>query len=668
MVSKSNEISVRDPIVVVGNGMVGHRFCRALIERDPTRNLLVLGREPDCAYDRVNLGRMISETNQTLELDPRAWYENVGIDLQLGREVIRVDTENRAVICDDETAFPFSALIIATGSDPWKPPIEGIDTPGVLFYRTKQDVRAIREQARAGSHFAVIGGGLLGIEAAKALLDLDVNVTVLEIADHLMPRQLDQTGADLLQHLLAADGMNIQTGFETRSIRREGDKFALENGDADPLHVDGVIVSVGIRPCTAFLKESPIDQTPRGHIAVDAGCKTSVNGIFAIGECASVEGTTFGFVAPGYQMAEVLAERLTGGSRNFIPPPSDVRLKTAGIHVAVTGDHLQADPRSTTLVWQGNANGTENGNGSAPPHTYRKLILSRNRRLAGAISVGDWDSYPAVSEQIERKRRISKKLEQRFDQSGELDVLSTGPAVLGWENTAQVCNCMSVDKGRICASIAAGADSVEAIGKQCMAGTVCGSCHPLLIDLLDNPDARPRVPLSALLVIGASILCIIFVCVTLLAKPLLYAISVESYWYQVDQLWRDGTLKQFTGYSLFALCLLAMWLPIQKRFRALKTGRYAIWRAIHTLTGVLSLIILFLHTGFHFGANFNAWLLLVFAILNLSGGLVGVFTGFSARGGAIFTRLRPYVAWFHILCFWPIPILVLFHIFSVYYW
>lgn len=653
--------SDRQPIIVVGNGMVGHHFCESLHKTAPNRkHVLILGKETIAAYDRVNLGRSITEPDSALGLSEPGWYEACGYELRLGMEVTKIEPRDRKVVCSSGEVFTYSALILATGSHPWKPPVDGIDTDGLLFFRDMEDVERIREKAQPGSKFAVIGGGLLGLESARALLDLGVHVDVLEIADHLMPRQLDRKGGELLAALLTEQGMAIKTGFQASEIRKAGPRYEIHGNGGEVLDVDGIVVSVGIRPTTSFLEGTPIERTQLGHIVVDEQCQTSVNGIFAIGECVSIEGQTYGFVSPGYQMAEVLADRLAGGTRRFEPPAANIRLKTSGIDVAVLGDHLQADPRSQSMAWSSTA---------SEDRGYRKVITDSKGHLTGAISVGSWGSFPSLAEDIEEARRIRKRQRERFTKSGELDELPEGPAVLGWADSTKICNCMSVDKGRICAAIADGADSIQAIGAATFAGTVCGSCHPILSDLL-RPDAtyKPKVPLSAWMVLGASLLCIIFVSVTLWAKPLLYAISVESYWYRVDQLWRDGFLKQFTGYSLFALCLLAMWLPLQKHFKAMKRGNYAMWRAIHTLTGVLSLLILFLHTGFHFGDNLNAWLFFVFALLNLFGGVAGVFAGMEAKGSVFFRKFRPAMTWIHLLFFWPIPLLVLVHIFSVYYW
>lgn len=644
--------------------MVAHRFCRVFREEDPSTPLIVIGKEREPAYDRVNLTSMMTKEAESLYLAPEGWYKENDILWVGGTEIINVDSKNRILKTRDGHFYSYGALILATGSTPWAPPIPGLDGQQVYLYRTMTDVRRIKTAAETRKTAVVIGGGLLGLEAARALADLELSVRVVEIADYLMPQQLDPEAGKTLKHLMEAQGIEVHTSCQTKEITTlEDGRKQLRFGDGSEHKCDMIVVSVGIRPCTAYLEDSGVQRSPNGSVLISEYCETNMSGVYAIGECAGYKGQTYGFVAPGYQMAEVVARYLNGRPKPFLPPQPSIRLKVSGIEVSTLGEYQQALLITNTHRWPEAT--------SADCPNYRKLTF-RKRRLIGAIVVGDFAELPRLQAAIAREQPFSKRQIKTFERTGDLFPPETGPAILSWDPETEVCNCMKVSKARLEAAMLAGATTVEALGQATFAGTVCGSCQPHLRDLLGAKPTETKVPVSAYIVIGASLLAFVAVTVIVFATPLSYATSVEAYWYKVDQLWRDGMLKQITGYSLFGLCAFAMALSVQKRFKKLKIGKYAAWRAIHTLTGLLSLMILFLHTGFHIGANFNAWLLLVFALLNLFGGLAGFFSGMAAKPNAklyeFSRRWKPVFAWAHILTFWPIPLLTAFHILSVYYW
>jgi len=653
-----------DPVIVIGNGMVGHRFCHAFRSLDPTAPMVVFGKEADPAYDRVNLTRLISEPQrETLYLSKADWYASNQVELRLGESVVAVDTNSKTISTSKGETLNYGKLVIATGSTPWMPPIPGIDGSRIFPYRSMDDIDRIRKAASAGKCAAVIGGGLLGLEAAEALRELGLRVHVLEISDYLMPQQLDAAGGILLKEEVSSTGIYVRTRCQTQGIADVNGMKELLFADGSSLQCDFVVVSAGIRPETSFLNKTPIQRNPHGAITVNEGLETTDPHIYAIGECAVVEGTVYGLVAPGYQMADTLARRMTGSKATFSKPDLSARLKVMDIHVAALGDYHQAERDTDTLVYS-----------AVLPRSgpcYRKLIVYK-RRITGVMVVGQWDNLPAVENAMSRGHKLSWKELQRFESSGELFSASKDPAVLHWSPETKVCNCMMVKKATLMEAIESGCKTVDALQSRTLAGTVCGSCKPVLGDLVGAPSLPVRIPASACVVLSCSVLALFGVCATVFATPMAYADSVETYWYKVDQLWRDGILKQISGYTLLALCLFALWLSVQKRFASLKLGNYSVWRAIHTATGLLTLGLLFMHTGFHLGANFNSWLMLTFALLNLLGGVSGIFSGLESKTdsgiGTLSRRLKPVATWAHILLFWPIPTLVMFHIISVYYW
>jgi nitrite reductase (NADH) large subunit len=307
-------------LVVVGNGMVAHRLCERLVELDRAArwNVVVFGEEPRPAYDRVHLSAAFAGTRaDELQLADAVWYAERSITLHLGDRVVEIDRAARAVTSERGRAVVYDALVLATGSAPFVPPIPGTTLPGVFVYRTIDDVEAIRAwSARAGAA-AVIGGGLLGLEAAKAVRDLGLVTHVIEAAPRLMPRQVDARGGDVLRRAVARLGVHVHLGAAPRALLGGAAVEGVAVADADPIRVDMVVISAGIRPRDELARDAGLVVGARGGIVVDPALRTSDPAIFAVGECALANGMVYGLVGPGYAMADALAAHLTGGDATF---------------------------------------------------------------------------------------------------------------------------------------------------------------------------------------------------------------------------------------------------------------------------------------------------------------------------------------------------------------
>src|SRR5438067_1306622 len=294
-------------VVVVGNGMVGHRFCERLATHDRDRRLRIVcfGEERRAAYDRVHLTAYMSGKNaDALVLADAAWYASCGITLHLGERVIEIDRTARIVVSSAGRRVAYDALVLATGSAPFVPAIPGVETPGVFVYRTIEDLDAIRAWSARARRAAVIGGGLLGLEAAKAVHDLGLEVHVVEFAPRLMPRQVDAAGGEVLRRKIAALGVHVHTGMQTQAILGTDAVTGLRFAAGDDLVVDMVVVSAGIRPRDELARTAGLEVGPRGGIVVDAQLRTSDPDVFCIGESALAGGMIYGLVGPGYEMAE----------------------------------------------------------------------------------------------------------------------------------------------------------------------------------------------------------------------------------------------------------------------------------------------------------------------------------------------------------------------------
>jgi nitrite reductase (NADH) large subunit len=471
-------------IVVVGNGMVGHRFVEAAIDRGLTDDaqIVVIGDEAIPAYDRVALSSFFDDISAAdlLLVEPGA-YERAGVSLLLGERAVEIDREARVVTSDHGRVLPYDALVLATGSYPFVPPVDGADSPGVFVYRTIEDLERLRDHvhARGCRVGAVVGGGLLGLEAANALRKLGLIAHVVEAAPRLMAVQLDEGGAAALRRRVEGLGVQVHTAMSLTRVApdEQGQVRRLEFGDGTSLEVDVLVIAAGIRPRDELARRCGLVTGERGGVVIDDCCRTSDPAIHAIGECASHQGRVYGLVAPGYRMAEALADVLTGADTRFDAVEPATKLKLLGIDVAACGDSHGVTENSHSIVWNDPAAGV-----------YKKIVLSPDAgRLIGAVLVGDASAYPALVTILNGDLPLP-------DQPGSLIAPNGAPATLAPGSlgaNATVCSCLNVTKKRIVGAVVEGAASDIATIKACTkAGTGCGSCVPILHEILRDEMAR----------------------------------------------------------------------------------------------------------------------------------------------------------------------------------
>ena len=315
----------RKTVVVVGNGMVGLRFCEKLVEFDTTGTFRVVTfcEEPRAAYDRVGLTTFFAHRDaEKLMLARREWYQEHGIELHIGDRACSIDRKRQRVRSEKGVEIDYDFVVLATGSFPFVPPVPGIDKRGVFVYRTIEDLERIIDYAKHSRRCAVLGGGLLGLEAARAAHELGLETHVVEFSPRLMPRQIDEAGSKTLVKRIESMGVRVHLGMSSKEVHGNGTVERLEFTDGGSLDVDMIIVSAGIRPRDDLGKECGIALGQRGGIVVDDRLQTSDPAIFAIGECASHRGMVYGLVGPGYEMAEVVAANLTGGDASVLWAPT----------------------------------------------------------------------------------------------------------------------------------------------------------------------------------------------------------------------------------------------------------------------------------------------------------------------------------------------------------
>lgn len=658
----------RLPIVVIGNGPVGCRFLEQFVRaRQETaasrleliddQPVLVFGEEPRAAYDRVRLTSFFDgRSAEELEIRRNDWYSRNGINLFTGDPVVEIDREHRLIRAKSGRETQFEKLILATGSSPFVPPIAGTDLPGVFVYRTIDDLEQIKSFSANSKNAAVLGGGLLGLEAARALVNLGVTTHIVEKAPALMARQLDNEAASLLRGMV--EELGVQTALQRQSERivRDSEGLLLEFRDGSPLRVDMIVIAAGIRPRDELARACSLETDAHGGVVVDNCLQTSDENIYAIGECASHEGTVYGLVDPGYQMAETVAANLSGGDAEFTGSDQSTRLKLLGVDVALCGDYL--DPSGAEkLIYCG-------------PDFYRKIVI-RDHRIVGAVGVGPFPELPVIQDWIATRRRIWPWHRRRFKSEGLFWEAVESDDVSQWPDGAVICSCRSVTRGTLTAAWNGGCRNVEALSRETEAGTVCGSCIPMLAAIAkQQPEPAVVVPGWRLL-LGASIVATLLIPLLLIVGPVSAATSVQDFGYQLDLLWQSPFWKQVTGFTLLAVTGLALVLSLRKRVARFNFINFGWWRAAHGTLGLATIFGVIVHTGMRLGANLNLCLMVCFLTLNLAGGLTGVLAVLENQASGsrqrTLKRWRPRLTLLHIVLFWPFPILVAFHIASAYY-
>ncbi|HVX46245.1 MAG TPA: nitrite reductase large subunit NirB [Mycobacteriales bacterium] len=464
-------------LVVVGNGMVGQRLVEALRERDTERRwaVTVLAEEPRRAYDRVALSSYFDGASAAeLDLVAEDCYAAEDCVIHLAESVESIDRPHRTVTTSAGRTIGYDALVLATGSYPFVPPVPGRDLAGCFVYRTLEDLDAIRAAAEhAAGHTRgrraglVIGGGLLGLEAARALRLLGMSPHVVELAPRLMPLQVDDGGGAVLRELIEELDVTVHLGTSVAGIRRDDGRMLAELANGTELDLDLVVFSAGVRPRDQLAREAGLAVGERGGIVVDEACRTSDENVYAIGECACIGGRVYGLVAPGYAMAEVLADRLLGGPASFTGADTSTKLKLMGVDVASFGDALAGTEGALEVTLN-----------NPVERSYAKLVVSDDAKtLLGGVLVGDASKYATLRPLVGRP--LPGDPVAMIAPSGD-----GAPAGI-LPGDAQVCSCHAVSKDTICGAVVDnGLTDVAGIKACTKAGTGCGSCVPLLKSLL----------------------------------------------------------------------------------------------------------------------------------------------------------------------------------------
>jgi len=479
-------MALKQKLLVVGNGMVGHRLLEFLMEsgRSSDFEVTVFCEEPRLAYDRVGLSKFFEGKGaEDLALATMDEYQEAGFHVRIGERCVDIDRSARLAESSNGDKVPYDRLVMATGSYPFVPPVPGRDQSGCFVYRTIEDLEAISAWSKQAKVGAVVGGGLLGLEAANALLNMGLQTHVVEFAPRLMALQVDEVGGALLKKRIEGLGVTVHTGKNTVNIDSTADKVSrMVFADGTSLETDMVVFSAGIRARDDLARKCGLTVGDRGGIVIDDNCRTSDENIFAIGECASHLGRTFGLVAPGYRMAEIVGNQLLQEpTESFTGADMSTKLKLLGVDVASFGDAFAKTPDAHVVSLYDGVKGV-----------YKKLVLSEDRKhLLGGILVGDAASYSQLLAIVQNGVVLPENPESLILPASD----GKAPAGFGPESlpeSAMICSCHNVTKGAICSAIAEQDLTTVGAVKSCTkAGTGCGSCVTLLTPLL-NAELKRR--------------------------------------------------------------------------------------------------------------------------------------------------------------------------------
>lgn len=469
--------SNKQRLVIIGNGMVGHHCVEQLLAAGALEHyrIDVFGEEAQRAYDRVHLSEYFSGRDaESLAMSAAELYARPGLYLHLAAPALEIDRATCEVITA-KGRFTYDKLVLATGSYPFVPPIEGAEGDARLVYRTLDDLDAIRAAAQGKRRGVVVGGGLLGLEAANALKSLGLEAHVVEFAPRLMPVQLDDFGGAALRQRIEDLGVGVHLGKATQSISAGSDyRYRMNFAGDEALETDLIVFSAGIRPQDALARACALELGPRGGVAIDDQCLSSDPNIYAIGECAAWNGGIFGLVAPGYQMARAVADRLCGAeAQPFLGADMSTKLKLLGVDVGSIGDAhgATAGARSYRYIDEASA-------------SYRRLVVSADgRQVLGAVLVGDNSYYDTLLQYAQNGIRLPD------DPASLIMPAGGGAPALGADalpDSATICSCHNVSKGSVCAAIDAGCCDVAGVKASTRAATGCGGCAALLKQVVEH--------------------------------------------------------------------------------------------------------------------------------------------------------------------------------------
>ncbi len=645
-------------IVVVGGGPVGVRFVQELLQKNRNAYITLFGEESYAPYNRVQLSALLSgDVN----------YNDIGLELPgpespqfnfISRRVTRIDRQLKRIYDADGTPTNYDQLVLATGARPHVPNIEGLDQTGVYTFRSLKDAESLYARTSRAQHVVVVGGGLLGIETARALLKNNTHVTVVQQGQHIMNKQLDEAAGQMVQDKMEDLGIRVVTNTGVRKVLGDGRVDGVLLRSKEAIECDTVVFCTGIAPNKEMARDAGL--IVHDAIVVNNQLQTSDSAVYAIGECSEHDGQTFGLVNPGYEQAAVLADVISGGGAQYLGSQESSRLKVVELPVQSIGEvvNYTKTPFDRRLTFKRNG-------------IYRKIILQKGL-VTGAVIIGEYSEANRLLETFQQQRKVSFWQSLMFKLTGRLWPSSTSSDVSTWSDSTVVCQCNYVTKGTLCSAIDSGCQCACDVSKATGAGTVCGTCKPLLQQLVDSKVGassvnKPEKEWAWAPSLAFSMLAISIV-VSILSIPGIAVGESVNAPAPFQFLWDDKFWKQVTGFTLLGLSAIGLLMSLRKRLGLSWLGKFEYWRFFHIALGLTCGVILLAHTGLHTGSNLNQLLMFNFLGILVMGALAGMVVSLSHRMKAQQSvRVKRAVNWMHIIVSWPLPVLIATHILTVYY-
>jgi nitrite reductase (NADH) large subunit len=649
---KPEHLTPDRPLVVVGSGPAGHRLIQAVCQRRPQTPVVWYGDEPWAPYNRVKLSSLLAGEVAWDDITEHTPIPDT-VDTRFGCRVERIDRPAGEVIDARGMRQAYGALVLATGSRPHVPSIPGVHLPGVFTFRDLNDAQRLQARSVRSRVTVVIGGGLLGLEAARAVRRFNTRVIVIEHADRLMPRQLDAEGGQWLLKAVREAGIEVRMAEGVKGIEGTDAVSGVLLRGGEVVACDTVIVATGIVPNNELALRAGL-EVGRG-IRIDDTTRSSDPLIHAVGECAEHQGLVYGLVAPGLEQAAVAANRLCGGDAVYTGSVTATHLKVMGCKVFSIGEVERSHPADPV-----HERAFADGSGAG----YRRILVRRGV-LVGAQAVGPWDEAPRVQEAVRRARRLSPWQRLRFARVGRLWPDTDASDVRLWPAEATVCHCTGITRGQLEAACQRGCASAQALSADTGAGTVCGGCKPLLVELAGGGMLAPERGWRPLLGLG---LAALLVALAYLLFKLPFPDTAELAW-RWDALWRDSLYKQISGYTALAGMVVLALIGLRKRWPALaRLCQFSGWRVVHVGIGLLLVLVMGVHTGGRLGANLDQVMSLAAVLALLSGAAIAlVVARQQALAPGLVRRVQRSATWVHILTLWALPVLLGAHIFKAYY-
>lgn len=644
-----------EPIIVIGAGPVGMHFIFSLLNKIPDSTITIFGGEPWQPYNRVKLSSFFAGQVDIDDLYIEKNIENENLIIHNNCSIKKIDSVTNTVTDEFGVTYSYSKLIIATGSTPHIPQVDGIDLDNIFTFRNMSDIEKLLARRTRSRKTAVIGGGVLGIEAAKAMSRQNTEVSIIDHSLFLMSNQLDEKASEILREHILSLGIKVYLSQTVKRFVGEDKVEKILLADGRELEFDTVILATGVKPNIKLAREAHLN-IGRG-VRVNDVMQTSVNNIYAIGECAEHRGKTYGVVKPGYEQAKVAVNSLQGKKANYKGSMAATQIKVIDIPVFSMGDVDEISPLGLKkeYVYQDKSKGI-----------YRKIIV-KTHRIIGAIAVGEWSELGRIQEAIANKRIVAPWVVIKFLKIGNIWPADNSTNINEWPASTVVCNCTGVTRGQLTTEINANEKlTVEQLCSNTGASTVCGGCKPLVAKLLTGTaKTEPAKGAKSIFVLGFLTVLILFLATLLPVIP--FSESAKVLW-QWDMLWRDNFYKQVSGYSLLAISSVALILSLKKRIKTFKYFTFPSLRVLHIILGFITVVGFAVHSGYRMGSGINYYLALSFITILLVGGMSSLIIAVEHKlDTALAQKIKRNLIWVHILAFWPLPALLAAHIFKSYY-